>query len=76
MLDDAISPRERRGEETQRTQSDELIKNRNRLETALRHYQELFERAPDAYIVSDAEGTIREAKIGRASCRERVYLCV
>ncbi len=63
MLDNAISPRERRGDETQRAQNDELIKNRNGLETALRHYQELFDRAPDAYIVSDAEGTIREANI-------------
>ena len=62
VLDDAKSPRARLPEEAQRTQNDALI-NGNGLEIALRHYRELFDRAPDAYIVSDAEGTIREANI-------------
>jgi PAS domain S-box-containing protein len=63
--DDATSPRARAPEVANRTRNDALI-NGNRLEIALRHYQELFERAPDAYIVSDAEGTIREANIAAA----------
>jgi PAS domain S-box-containing protein len=61
VADSTPSPALRR-EDTERAQNDDLI-NKNGLETALRHYQELFDRAPDAYIVSDAEGLIREANI-------------
>src|SRR5687767_9962909 len=61
IADSTPSPALRR-EDTERAQNDDLI-NKNGLETALRHYQELFDGAPDAYIVSDAEGLIREANI-------------
>jgi len=39
----------------------ELIEARNSLERERRKYYELFELAPDAYVVTDTRGTIREA---------------
>jgi PAS domain S-box-containing protein len=42
-------------------QNEELIQTRNWLETQRQHYQELFEFAPDAYLVTNTEGIIQEA---------------
>ncbi|MCC5641650.1 PAS domain S-box protein [Nostoc sp. CHAB 5824] len=42
-------------------QNEELIQTRNWLETERQHYQELFEFAPDAYLVTNTEGIIEEA---------------
>lgn len=42
-------------------QNEELIQTRNWLETERQHYQELFEFAPDAYLVTNTEGIIQEA---------------
>ncbi|MFS0517601.1 PAS domain S-box protein [Nostoc sp. UIC 10607] len=42
-------------------QNEELIQTRNSLETERQHYQELFEFAPDAYLVTNTEGIIEEA---------------
>ncbi|MBD2560785.1 MULTISPECIES: PAS domain S-box protein [Nostoc] len=42
-------------------QNEELIQTRNYLETERQHYQELFEFAPDAYLVTNTEGIIEEA---------------
>jgi PAS domain S-box-containing protein len=43
-----------------RQQNDELVATRSLLEEERRHYQELFELAPDGYIVTDMYGVIRE----------------
>jgi PAS domain S-box-containing protein len=61
--DQAPAPREVRAEEPLHTHADELGKSRKLLESALRHYQDLFDRAPDAYIVTDGDGLIREANV-------------
>jgi PAS domain S-box-containing protein len=58
--------RELRADEAPHPENDELKKNRNLLEGALRHYKELFDKAPDAYIVTDNEGIIREANFAAA----------
>ena len=58
--------RELRTSEAPQPQIDELRGSRNLLEGTLRHYQELFDRAPDAYIVTDHEGIIREANFAAA----------
>ncbi|HYX13928.1 MAG TPA: PAS domain S-box protein [Nostoc sp.] len=42
-------------------QNEELIQTRNWLESERQHYQELFEFAPDAYLVTNREGIIQEA---------------
>jgi PAS domain S-box-containing protein len=42
-------------------QNNELMTTRERVEAERRRYQELFEFAPDAYLVTTANGTIREA---------------
>ena len=42
-------------------QNEELIQTRNWLESERQHYQELFEFAPDAYLVTNTEGIIQEA---------------
>ncbi|MCC5659633.1 PAS domain S-box protein [Nostoc sp. XA010] len=42
-------------------QNEELIQTRNCLESERQHYQELFEFAPDAYLVTNKEGIIQEA---------------
>lgn len=61
--DQRPAPRELRSEEPLHAQTDDLINGRKPLESALRHYQDLFDRAPDAYIVTDDEGIIREANV-------------
>ena len=50
-------------EEELRQQNEELIRTRNDLETERHRYQELFEFAPDAYLVTDARGRILEANL-------------
>ncbi|ACC80254.1 PAS domain-containing protein [Nostoc punctiforme] len=42
-------------------QNEELLETRNWLEAERQHYQELFEFAPDAYLVTNTEGIIQEA---------------
>ncbi|YAF94273.1 MAG: PAS domain-containing protein [Nodularia sp. CChRGM 3473] len=47
-------------------QNEELIQTRNLLETERQHYQDLFEFAPDGYLVTNAEGIIKEANLAAA----------
>ncbi|MGH7999846.1 MAG: PAS domain S-box protein [Brasilonema sp.] len=42
-------------------QNEELLQTRSLLETECQRYQDLFEFAPDAYLVTDTLGIIREA---------------
>ncbi|QHG15374.1 PAS domain-containing protein [Nostoc sp. ATCC 53789] len=42
-------------------QNEELLETRNRLEAERQHYQDLFEFAPDGYLVTNTEGMIQEA---------------
>lgn len=42
-------------------QNDELLATRQELEQERQRYQELFEFAPDGYLVTDTEGVIRQA---------------
>ncbi|HEY6363975.1 MAG TPA: PAS domain S-box protein, partial [Candidatus Binatia bacterium] len=44
-----------------RQQNDELVATRTLLEEERHHYQELFELAPDGYLVTDMYGVIKEA---------------
>jgi PAS domain S-box-containing protein len=48
-------------EEELRTQNEELHDTRQKLDAERRRYRGLFELAPDAYIVTDLKGVIREA---------------
>jgi PAS domain S-box-containing protein len=48
-------------EEELRQQSDEVAASRSALEAERQRYLSLFEFAPDAYLVTDASGAIREA---------------
>jgi PAS domain S-box-containing protein len=48
-------------EEELSRQNEELIAAREALELERHRYQELFERAPVGYLVTDATGTVREA---------------
>ncbi|MGF2037558.1 MAG: PAS domain S-box protein [Nostoc sp. CmiVER01] len=47
-------------------QNEELIQSRNCLETERQYYQELFEFAPDAYLVTNTEGIIQEVNFTAA----------
>jgi PAS domain S-box-containing protein len=47
-------------------QNEELIQTRNCLETERQYYQELFEFAPDAYLVTNTEGIIQDANFTAA----------
>jgi PAS domain S-box-containing protein len=47
--------------ETLRQQNEELMANRATVEAERRYYQDLFEFAPDAYLVTDLQGMIRQA---------------
>ncbi|MEO3705380.1 PAS domain-containing protein [Trichormus azollae] len=42
-------------------QNEELIQTRNLLEKERQHYQELFEFAPDGYLVTNQQGIIQKA---------------
>jgi two-component system cell cycle sensor histidine kinase/response regulator CckA len=44
-----------------RQQNEELLESRHTPEAEQQRYQELFEFAPDGYLVTDVEGVIREA---------------
>ena len=44
-----------------RQQNEELLATRQALEAERQRYQDLFEFAPDGYLVTDADGTIQEA---------------
>ena len=44
-----------------RQQNEELLAAREALEVERQRYRDLFEFAPDGYLVTDADGTIREA---------------
>ncbi len=46
-----------------RAQSDEIDAVRHQLELERQRYQDLFEYAPDGYVVTDAHGTIREVNL-------------
>ncbi len=48
-------------EEELREQNEELLLSRQALEAERQRYQELFEFAPDAYLVTDSSGMIKEA---------------
>ncbi len=50
-----------------RQRNDELLAVREALEGQLRRYQELFEFAPDGYVVTDAAGIILEANRAAAT---------
>ncbi|MEH2224176.1 PAS domain S-box protein [Nostoc sp.] len=47
-------------------QNEELVKTRNWLEAERYHYQDLFELAPDGYLVTNTEGIIQEANLTAA----------
>ncbi|MEH2280115.1 MAG: helix-turn-helix domain-containing protein [Nostoc sp.] len=47
-------------------QNEELVKTRNWLEAECQHYQDLFELAPDGYLVTNTEGIIQEANLTAA----------
>jgi PAS domain S-box-containing protein len=48
-------------EEELRQQHDELVAAREALEGEVRRYQDLFEFAPDGYLVTDLKGVVQEA---------------
>lgn len=50
-----------------RHQNEELAMSRQAIEAERQRYQDLFEFAPDGYLVTDLEGTIREANRVAAS---------
>ncbi|MBE9200671.1 MULTISPECIES: PAS domain-containing protein [unclassified Nodularia (in: cyanobacteria)] len=47
-------------------QNEELIQTRNWLEAERQRYQDLFELAPDGYLVTNGEGIIQEANLAAA----------
>jgi two-component system, cell cycle sensor histidine kinase and response regulator CckA len=53
------------GEELQE-QNDELVATRHLVEAEQKRYQDLFDFAPDAYFVTDANGTIQEGNYAAA----------
>ena len=50
-------------DEELRQQNEELARSRDDLQRERQKYFELFDFAPDAYLVTDAQGTIREANV-------------
>nr|WP_290225210.1 ATP-binding protein [Trichocoleus desertorum] len=63
-------------EEELRQQNEELFKAREAAEIERQRYLELFESAPDCYLVTDSQGVIQEANQAAAQLLniERVYL--
>ncbi len=63
-------------EEELRQQNEELLKAREAAEVERQRYLELFESAPDCYLVTDAQGVIQEANQAAARLLniERNYL--
>jgi PAS domain S-box-containing protein len=54
-------------EEELRVQADELIASKMELERTRERYEELFNEAPDGYVVTDSEGVIQE--VNKAAAR-------
>ncbi|WNZ27228.1 PAS domain S-box protein [Leptolyngbya sp. NK1-12] len=54
-------------EEELRQQHDALLEAQHAIEAERQRYQELFEFAPDGYLVTDLHGTVREANQAAAS---------
>ncbi len=54
-------------EEELRQQNQELVATRQMVEAERQRYQELFEFAPDGYLVTDIEGNIWEANLAAAT---------
>lgn len=48
-------------EEEMRAQNEALVASRDTVETWRHHYEDLFESAPNAYLVTDLQGVVREA---------------
>jgi PAS domain S-box-containing protein len=48
-------------------QNDELVVARNLVEAERRHFKDLFESAPDGYLITDRDGIIQEANCNAAS---------
>jgi PAS domain S-box-containing protein len=48
-------------------QNQELISTRQSIELERQHYRDLFDQAPDGYLVTDAKGIIQEANVAIAS---------
>ena len=64
-------------EEEMRQQADELILTRDQVEQERLRYMELFENAPDAYLITDEVGVVREANRARNTCcRSTARTCV
>ena len=55
--------RVRDADEEVRAQNEQLIGSRQLIDRERLRYRDLFDFAPDAYLVTDAQGTIREANI-------------
>jgi two-component system cell cycle sensor histidine kinase/response regulator CckA len=72
-LSDAVEALQRTLEEVELAerelaqQNEELIAAREALEVERHRYRELFELAPDGYVISNAEGTIEEANQAAAA---------
>jgi len=64
-------------EEEMRQQADELILTRDQVERERLRYLELFEDAPDAYLITDEAGVVREANRAAEYLLQidRTYLC-
>ena len=54
-------------EEELRQQNESLAESREALEAERQRYQDLFQNAPDPYLVTDADGTVREANRAAAA---------
>jgi PAS domain S-box-containing protein len=73
LLGDAITDLESSLEELQvaeeelRLQGEEIVSTREAVERERARYRELFDLAPDAYFVTDAHGTVREANRAAAA---------
>src|SRR5262245_29466660 len=68
LLDLQVSLEELRvAEEEMRQQNEELIIARQTIETEHRRYRDLFEFAPDGYLVTDTAGMIQEANRAAAA---------
>jgi len=63
-------------EEELRQQNEELSATREKVESERRRYQDLFEFAPDGYLITDAAGIIKEANHAAANllCVRQRYL--
>jgi PAS domain S-box-containing protein len=58
-------------EDDLRKQNDELSLARGRLQSERERYRELFDFAPDAYLVTDMRGVIRDANVAAEELLER-----